>query len=114
LEPLDLARRIVDTLEDKKGEDIMLLDLRNIAPITDFFVIASGTSDRNLKALLDAVVEETRPVMNSKPKVEGRANEGWLLADFGGVILHLFSHDQRDYYDLENLWTGSKVLLHVQ
>jgi ribosome-associated protein len=114
LEPLDLARRIVDTLEDKKGEDIMLLDLRDIAPITDFFVIASGTSDRNLKALLDAVVEETRPELKTKPKLEGRPGEGWLLADFGGVILHLFSHDQRDYYNLEDLWTGSKVLLHVQ
>lgn len=114
MESLELARKIVDALEDKKGEDILLLDLRELAPLTDYFVIASGTSERNLKALQDALVDEIRPQVTHKPRLEGRPGEGWLLADFGGVIVHLFSYDQRDYYRLEDLWAGAKVVLHLQ
>lgn len=114
MEPLELARKIVDALEDKKGEDILVLDLRNQAPITDYFVIASGTSERNLKALQDAIVDEIRPQVSYKPRLEGRPGEGWLLADFGSVMVHLFSHAQREYYRLEDLWEDAKVVLHLQ
>lgn len=114
MEPLKLARSIVDALEDKKGEDILLLDLKDIAPVGDYFVICSGSSDRTITGLMDAVVEETRDKFQLKPRLEGRPSEGWLLADFGSVIVHVFSNSQRDYYRLEDLWSDAKVLLHVQ
>jgi ribosome-associated protein len=114
LEPLTLARGIVETLEDKKGEDILLLDLKELAPVGDYFVICSGSSDRTITGLMDAVVEETREKFQIKPRLEGRPQEGWLLADFGSVIVHVFSNAQRDYYRLEDLWADAKVLLHVQ
>jgi len=114
LEPINLARSIVETLEDKKGEDILLLDLRNIAPVGDYFVICSGSSDRTITGLLDAVVDETREKFHIKPRLEGRPQEGWLLADFGTVIVHVFSSAQRDYYRLEDLWSKAKVLVHFQ
>ncbi|MCL5428632.1 MAG: ribosome silencing factor [Chloroflexi bacterium] len=114
MEPLKLARSIVETLEDKKGEDILLLDLQELARVGDYFVICSGSSDRTINGLMDAVVEETREKFHLKPRLEGRPAEGWLLADFGSVIVHVFSDAQRDYYRLEELWSGAKVLLHVQ
>ncbi len=114
MEPLELAHNIVDTLEDKKGEDIVLLDLSKLPPLTDYFVIASGSSDRTLKALLDSVVEDTVASHKLKPRIEGHPNEGWLLADYGSVVVHLFSPAQRDYYRLQELWAEAKVLLHLQ
>lgn len=114
MEALKLARSIVETLEDKKGEDILLLDLKDLAPVGDYFVIASGSSDRTITGLMDAVVDETREKFHLKPRIEGRPAEGWLLADFGSVIVHVFSNSQRDYYRLEDLWSEGRVLLHVQ
>ncbi|MEX2143222.1 MAG: ribosome silencing factor [Anaerolineales bacterium] len=115
LEPLELAHSITDALEDKKGEDILLLDLHDLPPLTDYFVICSGTSDRTIGALMDAVVEETRTRYDLKPRhQEGRPEEGWLLADYGSVVVHVFSNAQRDYYRLEDLWSEARVLLHMQ
>lgn len=114
MEPLKLARSIVEALEDKKGEDILLLDLGNLAPVGEYFVICSGSSDRTINGLLDAVLDQTRKKFQLKPRLEGRPQEGWLLADFGTVIVHIFSNAQRDYYRLEDLWSKAKVLVHVQ
>jgi ribosome-associated protein len=101
-------------LEDKKGEDILLLDLRELGLFSEYFVICSGTSDRTLKGLLDGALDAARTQHKAKPKLEGRPEEGWLLADFGSVDLHVFSNDQREYYRLEDLWSQGKVLLHMQ
>ena len=114
MEPLELARGIAETLEDKKGEDILLLDLKDIVPLSDYFVICSGSSDRTIGALMDAVVEEARVKFDRKPRQEGRPEEGWLLADYGSVVVHVFSTAQRDYYRLEELWSEARVLLHMQ
>ncbi len=80
----------------------------------DFFVICSGTSDRMLNALLTSVVKELKPTVGFRPKVEGLPHDGWLLADYGDVILHIFSTPQREYYQLEDLWSEAKIVLHVQ
>ena len=114
MEPLDLAHSIVDSLEDKKGEDILLLDLKDIAPVSDYFVIASGSSERTLKGLIDGIVEDMRVKHKIKPRLEGKPREGWLLADYGSVVVHVFSHAQRDYYQLDDLWEEAKVVLHLQ
>jgi ribosome-associated protein len=104
----------VDALEDKKGEDIVLLDIRELSDFTDYFVICSGTSSRMLHALADAAIDQVRTKFRFKAHVEGRPEDGWLLADFGDVILHLFSPERRDYYRLEELWGEGKVVLHLQ
>ncbi|MBN2116967.1 MAG: ribosome silencing factor [Anaerolineales bacterium] len=105
---------MVAALEDKKGEDILLLDIKDIASFTDYFVICNGTSDRMLDALAKAVLESTRKDYRKKGRVEGQSQEGWLVLDYGDVVVHLFSPDQRTYYDLEELWSDGKVLLRVQ
>lgn len=104
----------MEALEDKKGEDIVLLDLHDVADFADYFVICTGTSDRMLQALADGVAEKLRERFKVKGRVEGSPRDGWLLVDFGNVILHLFSPDRRMYYRLEELWAKGKVLLRVQ
>jgi len=91
-----------------------VLDIRGLADFADCFVICSGTSDRMLQALADEVVEHLRNNYHLKGRVEGVPREGWILVDYGDVILHLFSPDRRDYYRLEELWGKGKTLLRLQ
>ena len=91
-----------------------MLELKDIASFTDYFVLCNGTSDRMLDALAKTVVDEMRAQHKKKGRVEGEAREGWLVVDYGDVVLHLFSPDQRRYYQLEELWNEGKVLLRVQ
>lgn len=81
---------------------------------TDYFVICTGTSDRMLNALADAVMDDVRIKYTKKGKKQGLARDGWVIADFGDVVLHLFSPDQREFYNLEELWEDGKVLLRLQ
>ena len=111
---MQLARSIVNTLEDKLGENIILMDIRGLAVFADFFVICSGTSDRMLQALAEAVQEHVHQGYGLSLHTEGRAQDGWLLVDAGDVIVHLFSPDRRNYYRLEELWSHAKVLLRLQ
>jgi ribosome-associated protein len=92
----------------------LLLDIKEVASFTDYFILCNGTSDRMLEALAKGVLEATRSQYKKKGRVEGRAREGWLVMDFGDVVVHLFSPDMREYYDLEELWSDGKVLLRVQ
>jgi ribosome-associated protein len=115
VEPIDLARTLVNALEDRKAEDIVLLDLREHSIVTDFFIICSGTSDRQLSALADAAGDAGRKKHRLKsPRVEGHPEGGWVLVDYGTVIVHCFSAEQRGRYDLEDLWRDGKVLLRIQ
>jgi ribosome-associated protein len=104
----------VDALEEKKGEDILLINIQEIANFADYFVLCSGSSDRMLEALADNVLTKARETYKLKGKREGRSNDGWLVIDFGDVVVHIFTPDQREYYQLEKLWDRGKVLLHLQ
>ena len=110
----ELQYAIVDVLEEKKGEDILLLDLKGVAEFCDYFVICNGTSDRMLDALSDDLVRKIRETHQLKGRQEGLSRDGWLLVDYGSVVVHLFSPDQRDYYALEELWHEGKTVLHIQ
>ncbi len=91
-----------------------MLDIKDIASFTDYFVICNGTSDRMLDALADAVLESTHKQHKKKGRKEGEARDGWLVVDYGDVVVHLFSPDQRAYYQLEELWSEGKILLRLQ
>ena len=90
------------------------MDIRGLATFADYFVICSGSSDRMLEALAEAAVDDVRSLYKFRGRVEGKSHDGWILIDFGDVILHLFSEDRRDYYHLEELWSDGKVMLHLQ
>jgi len=92
----------------------LLLEITELTTLADYFVICNGTTDRMLNALADAVVDDMRDQYKKKGRVEGEARDGWLIVDYGDVIVHLFSPDQRGYYNLEELWGEGKVLIRVQ
>lgn len=115
LDSLDFARHIVDVLDEHKAENITLLDLRPDTVIADFFVICTGTSDRQIKALVDYVKESTRDNFERRPfSSEGTGESGWMLLDYGDVVVHFFQEDVRAYYDLEGLWHNAHVLVNIQ
>ena len=111
---MELAHTIVNALEEKKGEDIILLDIKGIVSFTDYFIICTATSNRMLNALADGVVEKTRLEHKKKGRVEGGPDSGWMIVDYGDIVVHLFDVDLRRYYKLEELWDEGKVLLKVQ
>jgi ribosome-associated protein len=91
-----------------------LLDLKDIASFTDYFVLCTGTSDRMLDALADATLETVRRHFRKRGRKQGEAREGWVVVDYGDVVVHLFSPDQRAYYDLEEFWSKGRVLVRLQ
>jgi ribosome-associated protein len=101
-------------LEEKKGEDILLLDIQGIASFADYFIVCSGSSDRMLDSLANSVLQTAKQQFDIHTVVEGNPGSGWLVIDLGDIVVHLFSPDQRDYYRLEQLWDKGKVLLHLQ
>lgn len=112
---LSLAHAIVQTLEEKKGEDILLLELLGVCSFTDYFVLCTGGSERTLQALMEEVLKKVKaPASSGLPRTEGEASSGWVLLDYGDVILHLFVPETRAYYRLEDLWRAGRVLLRLQ
>lgn len=114
LEPDDLARKIVDAVSDKQGEDVLLLDIRKVASFADYFVIASGQSVRQMQAIIDSI-EQVASHEGARPLGrEGDADSGWILLDYGGVIVHIFAPEERAYYDLEGLWHAATRVVRIQ
>lgn len=105
----------MDTAADKKAEDVLLLDVSKQSVVTDYFVICSGTSERQLQAISEGILEQARKQLRAKPRdVEGDRSTGWLLLDFGDVIVHIFSPEKREFYSLEELWRDAKVIVRLQ
>jgi ribosome-associated protein len=109
-----MARRIVDVIADKKGDDILLLDIRDVSILADYFVIGSALSKRQTKAMVEGIVGATREDFDIRPwRVEGEPESGWILMDYGDVVVHLFAPEARDYYDLEGFWKDARVVVRV-
>lgn len=115
LEPQALARVIVDIIEDMKGEDIVLMDIHELTHITDFFIVCTSDNERQAKAIVERIRYDVKDAHEILPwQVEGNASNGWVLVDYGDVVVHIFSEEQRAYYDLEGLWQEGRVLLRIQ
>ncbi len=90
--------------QERHCEDVVILDLRRISPVTDYFVICTGTSDRQIRAVGDELVEYGKSVDQRVWHVAGRDTADWIVLDFVDVVVHLFGKAQREYYDLELIW----------
>lgn len=109
--PEDLAGAIVEFAEDRKAIDIVQLDLREMIGYTDYFVICSGRSERQAKAIHDAIYEGLKSNYRRLPeRVEGLPGARWILMDYLDVVVHVFVPDTREYYRLEQLWGEAPVL----
>jgi len=103
LPELDLAALVRDAAEDKKGEDISVLDLTGRTIVADSFVIVTGRSTIQTRSIADAIVDKAREA-GLRPRTEGHADGGWILIDLGHVVAHVFTPEQRQFYNLERLW----------
>lgn len=108
METVEKVALIKETLEDKKGIDVVTLSLSNISSIADGFVISSGTSEPHVKALSDEVYEKMGKAGYSPLRVEGYNSAKWILMDYGDVIVHVFTKEAREFYNLEWLWADGK------
>ena len=104
MESIALAKKIMTILEEKKATDILALDISEISTLADFFILASAENVRQLDALEDAVEEDVRLEVNK----EGESSSGWILMDYRDIVVHLFTKEQRAFYDLEKIWSDAK------
>lgn len=109
-DPKVLVREISKVLDEKKAMNIVAIETEEVTVVSDFFVIASGTSNTHTKSLADDVEYEIKNRLGVAPEhIEGRAT-GWILLDYGTVIVHLFQGETREYYNLERLWADASVM----
>lgn len=114
-EALSLARRIVDLASDKQASDIVLLDIRGVSLIADYFVICTAGNERQAGAILKDLGEKILEEFGRKPiHTEGKPDSGWVLLDYGDVIVHVFSPAQRSFYNLEQLWSSATPVVRLQ
>lgn len=100
---------------EKKATDTLLLDIREISLLADYFVITTGEVDRQIEAMVEELSETLKRERRVIPlHVEGEASSGWVLMDYGSVVVHLFSPAMREYYRLEDLWKNARVLVRIQ
>jgi len=101
---IDFAKALARVANDNRAEDVVILDLRGLSPVADFFVIATGASGRQLCAVADQMDEYAKRVSQKRYGLSGYQIATWILADYVDVVVHLFDPDHRHYYDLELLW----------
>lgn len=107
---MNMARVAQEALADKKGEDIKVLDISEISVIADYFVIANGTSDSQVQALIEHVDENMHKAGYALKQQEGKGGT-WVLMDYGDVIVHVFDKEGRSFYNLERVWGDGKEVV---
>jgi ribosome-associated protein len=105
----ELASKLAHLALTKKAEDIKILDLRKLTTITDFFVICTGGSDTQVKAIADAVMDGSKKLGERPWHREGMVNKSWVLLDYVEVVVHIFLNETRNFYGLEKLWGDAPV-----
>nr|WP_295280368.1 ribosome silencing factor [uncultured Blautia sp.] len=105
-----MAQIACKAIDDKKGQDIKVIDIHTVSVIADYFVIASGTNSNQVQAIVDNVEEQLGRAGFEAKQIEGNRNSSWILMDYGDVIIHVFDEENRLFYDLERIWRDGKVL----
>ena len=106
-----LTENIIKAIQDKKGDNITCLNLKNIdAAVTDYFIICDGTSNTQVSAIKDSIEKEVREALGEKPwHIEGTNNAEWILMDYVNVVVHIFQKETRDFFNIEGLWADADV-----
>jgi ribosome-associated protein len=114
LDPNKLAHAIVTAISERFGADIVMLDMQDVSLVADYFVICSADSPPQFKAILDAVNKQAKAAGGRSLRVEGKADSGWVLLDYGAVVVHVFDPELRAYYNLEELWKQAQLVVRIQ
>ncbi len=109
-EQAKMAKIAYEALEEKKGEDIKIIDISEISVMADYFVIANGMNMSQVQALVDNVEEKLHKAGFEMKRMEGNRSSTWVLLDFGDVVVHVFDSEDRLFYDLERIWSDGKVI----
>ncbi len=107
---LEITKLAIEALEDKKAEDIKVIDISQVSVIADYFIIAGGNNRSQIQALCDNVEEKLGRAGHPAKQIEGYDTANWILADFGDVIVHIFDKENRLLYDLERIWRDGKMV----
>ena len=105
-----MIENAVSGLEDKKGEDIKVIDISEVSPISDYFVLATGSNRNQVQAMADSVVEKMHKSGFSLKQIEGYDSGNWILMDFVDIVVHVFDRESRNFYDLERIWKDGKLV----
>lgn len=106
----EMARLAYQALDDKKGEDIAIIDIGDVSVLADYFIIAGGSNYNQVQAMADNVQEQLYKAGYPCKQVEGYQAGQWILLDFGDIVVHVFSRDDRRFYNLERIWRDGKFL----
>ncbi len=109
-ESLNMVKLAKNALEDKKAGDIKIIDIRNISVLADYFIIADGSNKNQVQAMADNVEEVLGKAGYPCKQIEGYGSGSWILMDYGDIIVHAFSREDRLFYDLERIWRDGKLL----
>ena len=109
----DIAHEILSVVSDKLGRDIVLLDLREVSGFTDYFVITTVDSARQMNALVEDVEIAVKTMECNVYKKEGTSNGGWMLLDLSDIVIHVFQEETRSHYDIEKAWIKAKVVVRI-
>ena len=105
-----MIENAVSGLEDKKGEDIKIIDISEVSPVSDYFVLASGSNRNHVQAMADSVAEKMHKAGFSLKQIEGYDSANWILMDFVDIVVHVFDRESRYFYDLERIWKDGKLV----
>ena len=106
----EMAKLAITALEDKKGEDIKIIDISEVSVLADYFVIASGSNRSQVQAMIDNVEEQLNKAGFHARQTEGYDSANWVLMDFKDIIVHVFDQENRLFYDLERIWRDGKIM----
>lgn len=106
----ELTKLTISALEDKKAEDIRIIDISEVSVLADYFIIASGSNRSQIQALSDSVEESMAKAGAPAKQIEGYDTANWVLLDFGDIIVHVFDRENRLFYDLERIWRDGKAV----
>ena len=107
---INVAKLAIEALEDKKAEDVKVIDISEVSVIADYFIIAGGTNPNQIRAMCDNVQEKLGRAGFECRQIEGYNTANWVLMDFGDVIIHIFDRENRLLYDLERIWRDGKCI----
>lgn len=111
---MNLIQQMIDNtvkgLEDKKGEDITVIDISEVSPISDYFILATGSNRSQIQAMADSVEENMHKKGFHLKQVEGYDAANWILMDFVDIVVHIFDRESRSFYDLERIWKDGKII----
>ena len=114
LEPIEFAHVVVDAIAERLGSDIVLLDMEGVSLLAEYFILCNAESTPQFRAILEEVEKRVKVAGGRRLHVEGEVGSGWILLDYGSVVVHIFDPELRAYYKLEELWKEARLVVRIQ